>query len=141
MNEEDIALLKDSDTIPTLLPGAAFFLQLPSPPARLMADSGLPVAISSDYNPGSSPSGNMPLMVALACIEQKLTPAEALNAATQNSAAALKIGHEYGSIEKGKVASLIITTPLDNYEQIPYFFGKTIVDQVLIQGKPHKKNA
>jgi imidazolonepropionase len=135
INQEDMELLYHSETIPTLLPGAAFFLQLPLPPARAMADAGLPLAVASDYNPGSSPSGNMPLMVALACVEMKLTPAEALNAATQNSAAALGIGAEYGNIAVGKRGSLIITTPLENYEQIPYFFGKRIVERVIVNGK------
>jgi len=135
MNEEDIEMLLNSKTIANLLPGAAFFLQLPSPPARAMADRGLAIAVSSDYNPGSSPSGNMPLMVALACVELKLTPAEAINAATQNSAAAIELAHTHGSIAKGKAANLLITHPLDNFEQIPYFFGKEMIDLTLINGE------
>jgi imidazolonepropionase len=112
IGEKEIELLKGSGVMPTALPGAAFFLGLPFPPARKMIDAGLPLAIASDFNPGSSPSGNMPLMIALSCIRMKITPEEAINAATINTAWALELQNTYGSITKGKVASVFITKPI-----------------------------
>ncbi|MFO7616923.1 MAG: imidazolonepropionase, partial [Bacteroidales bacterium] len=114
--EEEIKLLKESDTMPTLLPGAAFFLGLEWPPARRMIDSGLPVALASDYNPGSSPSGNMMTILSLACICLRMLPAEAINAATLNAAYAMGVSDLLGSITPGKTASLIITKPVPSYE-------------------------
>src|SRR5690606_23047879 len=106
IGEEEIELLKTSNVMPTALPGAAFFLNLPFPPAHKMLEAGLPLAIASDYNPGSSPTGNMAQMIALACIKMKLTPEEAINAATLNTAYALELADQYGSITKGKVANV-----------------------------------
>lgn len=134
IGEEEIALLLQSETMPTALPGAAFFLGLPFPPARRMIDAGLPLAISSDYNPGSSPTGNMPLMVSLACIRMKLTPEEAFNATTINTAAALELSDTVGSITRGKVANLFITRPMSSIAFMPYAFGTPMIDQVILKG-------
>jgi imidazolonepropionase len=131
----EIEALKNSDTIPTILPGAAFFLSLPYPPARKMIDAGLPLAIASDYNPGSSPSGNMSLMVALGCIQYKLTPEEAINAATINSAYAMGLGKTHGSIAVGRQANVFITKEIPSYSFIPYSFGSNLIETVIINGK------
>lgn len=133
-NEEIEALMK-SDTIPTALPGAAFFLRLPFPPARRMLDAGLPLAIASDFNPGSAPSGNMPLMIALACIGMRMTPEEAINATTINTAAALEITDTHGSITKGKTASIFITRPMPSIAYLPYAFGSPMIETVILKGK------
>lgn len=135
IGETEIALLKGSGVMPTALPGAAFFLGLPFPPGRQMIQSGLPLAIASDYNPGSAPSGNMPLIVALACIKMKLTPAEAINAATINTAYTLGLHHEVGSITKGKKANLFITKPMPSIDFLPYAFGSSLIDKVILKGK------
>jgi imidazolonepropionase len=135
IGETEIALLKGSDVMPTALPGAAFFLGLPFPPARQMIQSGLPIALASDFNPGSAPSGNMPLMVALACIKMKMTPAEAINAATINTAYTLGLHHEVGSITKGKKANLFITKPMPSIDFLPYAFGSSLIDKVILKGK------
>jgi imidazolonepropionase len=118
-----------------VLPGAAYFLSLPLPPARKMIDAGLPVAVASDYNPGSSPTGNMNLMVAMLCINYKLTPEEAINAATINSAYAMDLSATHGSISVGKKASIIITKQIPNYQFIPYAFGSNLIEQVILKGK------
>ena len=133
--EEELKLLKNSATIPTLLPGAQFFLQLPPPPARAMINAGLQVAIASDYNPGSSPTGNMHLMMALACILYKMTPEEALNAVTINSAAAMEVQDQLGSISVGKKANIIITKPIPSLAFMPYSFGSNLIDKVIINGQ------
>ncbi|MES2591721.1 MAG: imidazolonepropionase [Bacteroidota bacterium] len=135
VGDKEIEALKKSDTIPTILPGAAFFLSLPYPPARKMIDAGLPVAVASDYNPGSSPSGNMSLMVALCCIQYKMTPEEAINAATINSAYAMGLSKTHGSITIGKQANVFITKEIPNYSFIPYAFGSNLVETVIINGK------
>lgn len=135
IGEEEILALKSSTTIPTALPGAAFFLNLAYPPARTIMNAGLPLAIASDYNPGSSPSGNMPLMIALACIKMRMTPEEAINAATINTAGALQLLDRYGSITKGKIASLCITKPMPSLAYLPYSFGAQLIDQVILNGK------
>lgn len=135
VEEKDIALLKHSNTMPTILPGAAFFLSLPNPPARKMIDAGLPLAIASDYNPGSSPCGNMHFMVSVACIQYKMTPEEAIHAATINSACAMDLSYELGSITIGKKANLIITKEIPNYHFIPYAFAGNIIDSVIINGE------
>lgn len=135
VGDKEIEALKKSDTIPTVLPGAAFFLSLPYPPARRMIDAGLPVAVASDYNPGSSPSGNMNLMVALCCIQYKMTPEEAINAATINSAYAMGLSETHGSIAIGKRANVFITKEIPNYSFIPYSFGSNLVETVIINGK------
>jgi imidazolonepropionase len=121
--------------MPTALPGAAFFLGLPFPPVRSLMDAGLPVAIASDYNPGSSPSGNMPLMVALACIKMKMTPDEAINAATLNTAVALELEKTHGSITKGKVANVFITKSIPSVAFLPYAFGSSCIETVILNGK------
>lgn len=132
---EEIKALKSSDTIPTALPGAAFFLNLTFPPARDIINAGLPLAIASDYNPGSAPSGNMSLMVALACVKMRMIPEEAFNAATINTAAALEILESHGSITKGKLANVYITKKIPSLSYIPYSFGSQLVDQVILGGK------
>ena len=135
IGDEEIELLKGSSTIPTALPGAAFFLGLPFPPARKMIESGLALAIASDYNPGSSPSGNMQLMVSLACIKMKMTPEEAFNAATINTASALELSSEVGTITVGKKANLFITKPIPSIAFIPYSFGTSYIDTIILNGK------
>jgi imidazolonepropionase len=140
LETEELDLLAGSSVIPTLLPGAQFFLQLPPPPARKMIDRGLGIAIASDFNPGSSPSGNMQLMMALSCILYKLTPEEALNAVTINSAAAINSDQHLGSITTGKKANIIITKPVPSFAFIPYSFGSNMVEEVLIGGVTLKKN-
>ncbi len=133
-NDDDIALLKDSITMPTILPGAAFFLSLPLPPARKMIDAGLAIAIASDFNPGSSPSGNMNLMMSLGCVQYKLTPEEVINACTMNSAYAMNVSHEVGSITVGKRANFFITKPISSYSFIPYSFGSNLIEAVYLNG-------
>jgi imidazolonepropionase len=135
IGEEEIEALRKSDVMPTALPGAAFFLNLPFPPARKMMEAGLPLAIASDYNPGSAPSGNMSLMLSMACIKMKMTPAEAINAATLNTAYALELSDTHGSITEEKVANLFITKPMDSYSFLPYAFGSNLIDQVILNGK------
>ncbi len=135
LGDEEITLLKDGITMPTALPGAAFFLRLPQAPARKIIDAGLPLAIASDFNPGSCPTGNMPLIIALACIQMKITPEEAINAATVNTAFSLQLNHEYGSIARGRVANLFITQPVPSVAFIPYAFGHNPVDIVILNGK------
>lgn len=137
-NENDLDLLKHSGTMPTILPGAAFFLSLPLPPARKMIDSGLPVAFASDYNPGSSPSGNMKLMMSMASIQYKLTPEEAFNAVTVNTAYAMGLQSKVGSITPGKLANLIITKPISSFGFIHYAYGSDLVDTVILNGKAWK---
>ena len=137
-SDADIALLKNSGTMPTVLPGAAFFLSLPLPPARKMIEAGLPVAFASDYNPGSSPSGNMKLMMSMACIQYRLTPEEAINATTLNSAYAMHLQEKTGTISPGKLANLIITKEISSYGFLPYAFGSDLIDQVILKGKSFK---
>lgn len=134
IGEEEIDLLSKSEVIATLLPGAAFFLNLSMPPARKLMEANVPIAIASDYNPGSSPSGNMPLMLSLACIRMKLTPEEAINAATINSAYTLELQKDFGSITRGKVANLFITKPIPSIAYIPYAYGSAVVEKVVIKG-------
>lgn len=133
--DEEINALKNSQTIATILPGAQFFLQLPNPPARKMLENNLALAIASDYNPGSSPSGNMNFMISLACINYKLNPEEAINAATINGAFAMDVHATHGSIERGKVANFIITKKNTGYSFIPYSFANKTIDAVIINGK------
>ena len=127
MDESAIRELANSDTIGTLLPTAAFFLRMPFQPARTLIDSGCAIALASDYNPGSSPSGNMNLVVAMACIQMKMLPGEAINAATLNGAYAMGLGSELGSITTGKKANLIITRPIPSFAFIPYSFGSSLI--------------
>jgi len=135
IGEEEIELLKGTRTMPTALPGAAFFLNLPFPPARKIIEAGLPLAIASDFNPGSAPSGNMPLIISLACIKMKMTPEEAINAATINTAYTLQLLDQFGSITPGKVASFFITRPINSLAMLPYSFGTNLIEQVVLRGK------
>lgn len=135
LNPEDIKALKDSDTIAVALPSCSYFLSIPYTPGRQIIDAGLPLALASDYNPGSTPSGNMNFVVSTACIKMRLTPEEAINAATINGAYAMGISNQYGSITKGKKASLIITKPISSYNYLPYAFGDNHIDTVIINGQ------
>ena len=135
MGDEQIEALKDSDTIPTMLPGCAFFLGIGYPPARKMIDAGLAVALASDYNPGTAPSGNMRFVTSLASIKMKMTPAEALNAATLNSACAMGESKDYGSITRGKVANFYITKPLPSLAFMPYAHQTPIIKNIVLKGK------
>lgn len=131
---DEIAALKGSRTMPTLLPGAAFFLGLPYPPAREMIGAGLGVAVASDFNPGSSPSGNMNFMVSLACIRMRMTPAEAINAATLNGACAMGLSGDVGSIAPGKLANFFITKPIPSVEFLPYSYSSPMIRKVFLKG-------
>lgn len=135
VGDEEIEVLLKSETMPTVLPGAAFFLNLPLSPIRKMIQAGLPVALASDYNPGSSPSGNMNFIQSLACIKYRMTPEEAINACTINAAYAMGIENSVGSICKGKQANLIITKELPTYSAIPYYFGTNPIETVIINGE------
>jgi imidazolonepropionase len=135
VEEKEIKALLSSQTIPTILPGAAFFVSLPNPPARQMIDAGLAVAIASDFNPGTSPSGNMNFMQSLSCVQYKMTPNECVNAATLNSAYAMNVGNILGSITIGKKANFFITKKMNNVDMIPYSFGSNPVETVYLNGK------
>lgn len=135
MTSEDVAILAKSNTIGTLLPTAAFFLRMQYQPARQLIDSGCAIALASDFNPGSSPSGNMNFVVALSCIQMKMLPAEAINAATNNAAFAMEIQDEIGSISIGKKASFIFMKPIPSLDYLPYAFGTNLIDKVMIAGK------
>lgn len=132
MGEEEINSLKTSNTIATLLPGAAFFLGIQYQPARKIIDAGLPVCLATDYNPGSCPSGNIPFLLTLACTQLKMTPEEAINAVTTNGAAALEMENEMGTIAKGKKANLIITKEMSSFSYIPYDFGNNPVEKMIL---------
>ena len=134
ITDQDIEILKDSPTMPVALPSCSFFIQIPYTPARRMIEAGLPLALATDYNPGTTPSGNMNLVVAMACIQMKMTPEEAINAATINAAYAMDIEKTHGSITRGKVASIMLTIPIDSYNEIPYSFGNVLIDRVWIKG-------
>lgn len=135
IGEEEINCLLQSETMPTILPGAAFFLGIQYQPARKMIDAGLPICIASDYNPGSCPSGNIPQMLTLACTQLKMTPAEAINAVTLNAAIALELEGSMGSITVGKKANLILTNKMTSYNYIPYDYGNNPVYKLYINGK------
>ncbi len=135
VGEAEIQCLKTSQTMPTILPGAAFFLNMPYSPARAMINAGLPIAMASDFNPGSSPSGNMQMVLTFACVNYKLTPQEAINATTLNSAYAMGISETHGSIAKGKKANFYITKDIPTIEYIPYYYGTNKVDRVFLNGK------
>ena len=134
MTEKDIADLSGSDTIGTLLPTAAFFLRMPFQPARKLIDSGCAIAIASDFNPGSSPSGNMNFVVSLSCIQMKMLPEEAINAATINAAYAMEVEKELGSIMIGKKANFIFTKPISSLAYLPYAFAHNNIEKVMING-------
>ena len=135
LTEKDIDALKTSNTIPVALPGCSFFLNIPYTPARKIIDAGLSLTVATDYNPGSSPSSSMNFIVSQACINLKMTPAEAIVAATINGAFAMDVAKETGSITKGKKANLIITKPLPSYNAIPYHFGQHQIDKVIVNGE------
>jgi len=135
VTDEDIEALKNSTAMPVALPTCSFFISIPYTPARKMLNAGLPLALATDFNPGTTPSGNMNLVVATACIKMKMTPEEAINAATLNGAYAMGLSSTHGSITMGKRANLIITKPLTSYYQLPYAFGSNVIDTVIIEGK------
>ena len=135
VEDEEIAALKNSTTMPVVLPGAAFFLSLPLPPARKMIDAGLPLAVATDFNPGSSPSGDMNFMISLLCVQYKLNPEEAFNAATINAAYAMNVSHLTGSISVGKRADFFITKAISSPYIIPYSFNENVVEAVYVKGK------
>lgn len=135
MGDEQIEALRGSETMPTMLPGCAFFLGITYPPARKMIDAGLAVALASDFNPGTAPSGNMRFVVSLASIKMKMTPAEALNAATLNSACAMGESKDFGSITRGKIANFYITKPLPSLAFLPYAHQTPIIERVVLKGK------
>jgi len=135
VTDEDIEVLKNSDTMPVALPSCSYFISIPYTPARKMIAAGLPLALATDYNPGTTPSGNMNFVVATACIKMKMTPEEAINAATINGAYAMGISETHGSITKGKKANLIITKPIYSFYQLPYEFGSNLIEEVMIEGK------
>jgi imidazolonepropionase len=132
VEEAEIKALLNSETMPVILPGAQWFLSLPYPPARKMIDAGLPICIATDFNPGSSPSGNMNMMMSMACVQYKMTPEEVINASTINAAYAMGISETHGSICIGKKASLIITKELPDYTCIPYYFAHNPIDRILL---------
>jgi imidazolonepropionase len=135
LNENEISELGKATTIATLLPTAAFFLRMSFPPARKLIDAGCAVALASDYNPGSSPSGNINLVVSMACIQMKMLPEEAINAATINGACAMELENEVGSVSVGKKANLIFTKPIPSLAYLPYSFGANLIDKVMINGE------
>jgi imidazolonepropionase len=135
MDDDAIDTLSKASTIGTMLPTAAFFLRMQYPPARKLIDAGSAVALATDFNPGSSPGGNMNLVVAMASIQMRLLPEEAINAATLNGAYAMEVQHEVGSIKKGKTANLIVTNPVKSVAYLPYSFGENWIDQVMIKGE------
>ncbi|MCQ2265980.1 MAG: imidazolonepropionase [Bacteroidales bacterium] len=135
---EEIECLRNSETMPTFLPGAAFFLNMVYGPARQMIDAGLPVALASDYNPGSSPSGNMQFILSMGCVNYKMTCEESINATTINTAYAMGVSDTHGSIAKGKKANFYITKPIPTIEFMPYSFGSNKVEQIFLNGKKIK---
>lgn len=135
VTDEDIEVLKNSKTMPVALPSCSYFITIPYTPARKMIDAGLPLAIATDFNPGTTPSGNMNFVVAAACIKMKMTPEEAINAATINAAYAMGVSATHGSITKGKKANIIITKPLTSFYQLPYEFTSNLIDKVMIEGQ------
>lgn len=137
MTAETIETLRGSETMPTALPGTSFFLNMPFALGRKVIDEGLPLAVASDYNPGSTPSGDMKFVISLACIKMRLLPAEAINAGTMNSAYAMGLSKDYGSITKGKVANFYITKPIPSVDFIPYAYTTPIVDRIFLRGEEY----
>lgn len=135
LNPEDVEALKTGNTIPVALPSCSYFLSIPYTPARELINAGLPLALATDFNPGSTPSGNMNFVVSTACIKMKMTPEEAINAATINGAAAMELSETHGSIAKGKTANLIFTKDIPSYGFLPYSFGSNHIDKVMLQGE------
>jgi len=140
MRTEDINALKGTKTMLVALPSCSYFLSIPYTPARRMIDEGLPMALATDYNPGSTPSGNMNFVVATACIKMKMTPEEAINAATINGAYAMNLQDKVGTITKGKLANLILTQKINSYNFIPYSFGNHCIEKVFLKGSEIKKS-
>ena len=134
LTDEDLSILSKSNTMPVALPSCSFFLGIPYTNARKIIDSNIPLAIASDFNPGSTPSGNMNFVVSLACIKLKMTPEEAINAATLNAAYALNLSKEIGSISKGKLANFMITKPIKSYNFLPYYFGNNSNERIYLNG-------
>lgn len=134
LNNDAIDALKNSDTMPVALPSCSYFLGIPYTPARNIIEAGLPLALATDYNPGSSPSGNMNFVVSTACIKMKMTPEEAINAATINGAYAMDLSKTHGSITIGKKANIIITKPVNSIYELPYAFGSNLIESVIIEG-------
>lgn len=137
MTAETIETLRGSETMPTALPGTSFFLNMPFALGRKVIDEGLPLAVASDYNPGSTPSGDMKFVISLACIKMRLLPAEAINAGTMNSAYAMGLSKDYGSITKGKVANFYITKPIPSVDFIPYAYTTPIIRRVFLKGEEY----
>jgi len=135
VTDEDIAALKNSETMPVALPSCSYFISIPYTPARRMMEAGLALALATDYNPGTTPSGNMNFVVATACIKMKMTPEEAINAATINGAYAMNLSETHGSITIGKKANIIMTKPITSFYQLPYEFGDNLIEKVMIEGK------
>jgi imidazolonepropionase len=135
VTDEDIEVLKNAETMAVALPTCSYFISIPYTPARKLIDAGLPLALATDYNPGTTPSGNMNFVVATACIKMKMTPEEAINAATINGAYAMGISNTHGSITKGKKANIILTKPIHSFYQLPYEFGSNLIEKVFIEGK------
>lgn len=135
VSQEDLNALKDSNTMPVALPACSFFLSIPYTPGREIIDAGLPLALATDFNPGSSPTGNMNFVVSAACIKMRLTPEEAINAATLNGAYAMGLTETHGSITRGKTGSVIITDTIPSYGFLPYSFGSNSIHQVIINGQ------
>lgn len=134
VSDEDIASLKNSSTIATILPSCSFFINIPYGPAKRMIEEGVAVAFATDFNPGSTPSGNMNLVVSLACIKQKLNPEQAINAATINGAFAMELSEKVGSIEVGKLGNIFITKEIPSYAFLPYYFGNSVIETVIAGG-------
>ena len=135
MKEEDFKSLIDSNCMPTALPGCSFFLGISYTPARKIIDKGLPLALASDYNPGSSPSGNMNFISSLGCIKLKMNPEEVINSTTINSAYAMDLSESLGSISKGKKANLFITKPMSSYSYLTYNFSNNLIDKIILEGE------
>jgi imidazolonepropionase len=135
VNDEDLDDLQNSKTMPVALPCCSYFISIPYTPARKIIDAGLPLALATDYNPGTTPSGNMNFVVATACIKMKMTPEEAINAATINGAYAMGVSATHGSITKGKRANIILTKPIKSFYELPYAFGTNLIERVMIEGQ------
>lgn len=135
VTDEDLKALLKSKTMPVALPSCSYFISIPYTPARKIIDAGLPLALATDYNPGTTPSGNMNFVVAAACIKMKMTPEEAINAATINGAYAMGVSATHGSITKGKRANIILTKPIMNFYELPYAFGTNLIERVMIEGQ------
>jgi imidazolonepropionase len=135
MSAEDIEILKNTQTMPVALPGCSYFLSIPFTPARAIIAAGLPLALATDYNPGSAPSGNMNFVISTACIKMKMTPEEVINSATINGAFAMNLESKVGSISRGKLANFTITKKIPSYAFIPYSFGSNLIEAVYLKGE------